>query len=123
MTGMTIRLKRIYEPAEEDDGYRILVDRLWPRGISKDNATIDLWLKEIAPSTALRKWFSHDPEKWDEFKSRYFAELDGRSHYLQTRILINLIRTTNITLIYSSRDTEHNQAVALREYLESHRNK
>lgn len=122
MAEMTIRLKRIYEPVEEDDGYRILVDRLWPRGISKDNAAIDLWLKDVAPSTALRQWFNHDPEKWDEFKSRYFSELPDRSHYLQTHILIKLIRTKNITLIYSSRDTEYNQAVALREYLESNLN-
>lgn len=118
---MTIHLKRIYELAEEEDGCRILVDRLWPRGISKDNAVIDLWLKDVAPSTALRKWFSHDPERWDKFKSRYFAELDENSGYIQ--LLINVLEVTNLTLIYSSRDTEYNQAVALREYLESNRNR
>lgn len=117
---MDIFLKRIYEASEVEDGYRVLVDRLWPRGISKAHAKVDLWLKEIAPSTALRKWFSHDPEKWDEFKSRYFAELDN-SRYIKP--LIKTIHETNVTLIYSSRDTQHNHAVVLHEYLESHRNK
>jgi uncharacterized protein YeaO (DUF488 family) len=75
---MTIQLKRVYDPALESDGYRILVDRVWPRGIRKEKAQIDLWLREVAPSVALRKWFGHDPSKWEEFKERYFVELDER---------------------------------------------
>lgn len=113
---MTICLKRIYDPVEERDGYRVLVDRLWPRGAGKQDAAIDLWLKEAAPSTALRQWFNHDPEKWDEFKVRYFAELDNNRRHLQP--LLKAASKGNITLIYSSRDKEHNQALALREYLE-----
>ena len=113
---MTIGLKRIYESAEKRDGYRVLVDRLWPRGVSKGDAAIDLWLKEAAPSTALRKWFNHESKKWNEFKERYFAELDDNRPGLQP--LLKAARQGNVTLIYSSRDTEHNQAVALREYLE-----
>jgi uncharacterized protein YeaO (DUF488 family) len=113
---MTIRIKRIYEPAEAQDGYRVLVDRLWPRGVSKQDAAIDLWLKEAAPSTALRKWFNHVPERWDKFKGRYYAELDDNRQHLQP--LLKATKDGNITLVYSSRDQEHNQAVALREYLE-----
>lgn len=114
---MTIALKRIYEPIEEQDGFRVLVDRLWPRGIRKDAATIGLWLKDIASSTALRQWFKHDPKKWDEFKARYFAELDDNREYLQP--LLAAIREGKVSLIYSSRDEQHNQAVALKEYLEN----
>ncbi|MBZ0292374.1 MAG: DUF488 domain-containing protein [Anaerolineae bacterium] len=114
---MTIALKRIYEPVGDRDGLRILVDRLWPRGIRKDAAAIDLWLKDIAPTTALRQWFNHDPEKWDEFKARYFAELDNNRESLQP--LFEAIREDNISLIYSSRDELYNQAVALKEYLEN----
>ncbi len=113
---MTIGIKRIYEPVEEKDGYRVLVDRLWPRGIRKKEAGIDLWLKDAAPSTALRQWFNHEPEKWDEFKKQYFAELDNNRQLLQSFIEDNKKR--RITLVYASRDTEHNQAVLLRQYLE-----
>src|SRR5690606_454308 len=114
--GVTIRLKRVYEPVEEQDGYRVLVDRLWPRGISKSDAAINLWLKEAAPSTALRQWFNHEPEKWNEFKARYFSELDDNMPILQQ--LLEAAKAGTVTLIYSSRDEAHNQAVALREYLE-----
>lgn len=114
---MTINLKRVYEPASEQDGYRVLVDRLWPRGISKANAAVDLWLKEVGPSTPLRQWFSHDPQKWTEFKARYFAELDANQQHLAP--LLEAARAGNLTLVYSSRDEEHNQAVALREYLQA----
>jgi uncharacterized protein YeaO (DUF488 family) len=113
---MTIRIKRVYEPAEAQDGYRVLVDRLWPRGVSKQDAAIDLWLKEAAPSTVLRKWFNHVPERWDKFKGRYFAELDENGEHLQP--LLKAAKEGNITLVYSSRDQKHNQALALREYLE-----
>lgn len=114
---MTINLKRVYEPASEQDGYRVLVDRLWPRGISKAKAAVDLWLKEAGPSAPLRQWFSHDPQKWPEFKTRYFAELDGSRQLLAP--LLEAARAGNLTLVYSSRDEEHNQAVALREYLQA----
>jgi uncharacterized protein YeaO (DUF488 family) len=114
---VTIRLKRIYEPVGEQDGYRVLVDRLWPRGVSKDDAAIDLWLKEVAPSRSLRQWFNHDPKKWNEFKTRYFAELDDNRQRLKP--LLEVANVNNITLVYASRDEEHNQAIALREYLET----
>jgi uncharacterized protein YeaO (DUF488 family) len=114
---MQIKLKRIYEPIGQNDGYRVLVDRLWPRGVSKNHAKIDLWLKETAPSTALRRWFNHDPKKWSEFRARYFAELDTNRQLLQP--LLEAANMGNVTLVYASRDEEHNQAVALREYLET----
>lgn len=114
---MAISLRRIYEPVGERDGYRVLVDRLWPRGISKTNAAIDLWLKEAAPSTPLRHWFNHELEKWAEFKTRYFAELDKSQQVLQP--LLDVAKVGNITLVYASRDEQHNQAVALKEYLEN----
>lgn len=113
---MRFNVKRIYEPADEQDGYRVLVDRLWPRGVSKNDAAIDLWLKEAAPSTDLRRWFNHEPEKWDKFRERYAAELDQNRQHLQP--LLDAANEGNVTLIYSSRDEKHNQAVALRSYLE-----
>lgn len=113
---MSIQLKRAYEAAAESDGYRVLVDRLWPRGISKQNARIDLWLKEIAPSTELRKWFDHDHAKWDEFRQRYSRELDSRPELVTQ--LADLVRERTVILVYGSKDSEYNQAVALKEYLE-----
>lgn len=113
---MPIKLKRIYEDANEDDGYRVLVDRIWARGMSKERAQIDLWLKEIAPSTKLRKWFGHAPERWTEFIRRYHAELDAMPDTVQQ--LRNIITShETVTLIYSAKDEQHNQAVALRDYL------
>lgn len=113
---MPIGVKRAYEAPAAKDGYRVLVDRLWPRGLAKEGAKLDAWLKEIAPSTELRKWFGHDPEKWPEFKRRYFEELDGRDQALQE--LLAKVRAGHVTLLYGARDERHNQAVALREYLE-----
>lgn len=111
-----IKIKRIYEGFEESDGYRILIDRLWPRGLSKEKAKIDLWLKEIAPSEELRKWFGHDPVKWDEFKEKYGAEL--KSHKEQIEEIKNLVKTHKIiTLLYAARDEAHNNAVVLKELL------
>lgn len=108
-----IKVKRVYDPIEKDDGLRVLVDRLWPRGISKNK--VDLWLKDIAPSDELRKWFGHDPSKWDEFKRRYFEELDANP---KVSILLQLIRKgENITLLYASK-SPYTNAVALKEYLE-----
>jgi len=112
-----IALKRAYEPARGDDGRRFLVERLWPRGVKKAALHISGWLKDVAPSTELRKWFSHDPAKWDEFRRRYFAELDAHRDALQP--LLDAARQDEVTLVYSSHDQEHNNAVALKEYLES----
>jgi len=116
---MDIRLKRAYEPSKKDDGFRVLVDRLWPRGVSKSSARIDLWLKEIAPSAALRKWFGHDPLKWDAFRARYFRELQKNPKAVAQ--LNEIIRNGPVTLLFAAKDQEHNNAVALKEYLESGR--
>ncbi|WP_048057737.1 DUF488 domain-containing protein [Metallosphaera cuprina] len=108
-----IKLKRVYEPVDKDDGIRVLVDRLWPRGVSKSK--VDVWLKDVAPSEDLRRWFNHDPSKWEEFKRRYFDELDKNP---KIEILLQLIRkNTNVTLVYASK-SPYNNAVALKEYLE-----
>ena len=112
-----IQLKRAYDRAGSQDGKRFLVERLWPRGIKKTDLPLDGWLKEVAPSTALRKWFGHDPAKWDEFRRRYFAELDESTEAWNQ--LLQAARRGRVTLIYSSRDHEHNNAVALKIYLES----
>ncbi len=111
-----IRTKRIYDPPGSQDGYRILIDRLWPRGISKDKARIDEWRKELAPSDRLRKWFNHEPEKWDEFRRRYHEEL--RPKIKEVRDLAQKPSPKTITLLYGARDEEHNNAVALKEFLE-----
>lgn len=115
---MTIYIKRAYEKPASNDGQRILVDRMWPRGVSKREAGIDLWLKEIAPSTELRKWFGHDPEKWREFKTRYFRELSTHEDIL--RELANKVRAGNVTLVFAAKNEEFNNAVAIREYLLKH---
>jgi uncharacterized protein YeaO (DUF488 family) len=107
-----IKTKRIYEPSTKEDGFRILVDRLWPRGISKDRAKIDLWLREIGPSDDLRKWFAHDPAKWEEFKRKYEAELRAKGE-LANRIKQAEKDYGTVTLLYSAKDATHNQAVAL----------
>ena len=112
-----IRIKRIYEQAAEEDGFRILVDRLWPRGLSKEKAKVDLWLKEVAPSSELRKWFSHDPTKWAEFKEKYEKELVAKQPLLKEIRRMENEKGT-VTLLYSARDVEHNNAVALQAALE-----
>ncbi|KAA3620747.1 MAG: DUF488 domain-containing protein [Proteobacteria bacterium] len=112
-----IRVKRVYDGASKDDGLRVLVDRIWPRGVTRDQAAVDLWLKEVAPSTALRRWFGHDPDKWVEFKRRYYEELGQRPESLTH--LLESVRVGPVTLVYAARDRDHNQAVALRLYLES----
>ena len=112
-----IHIKRVYEPAEPEDGTRILVDRLWPRGIEKKALRLDSWHKDVAPSTELRKWSHHDPARWDEFRRRYFAELDSNPAAWSS--LAELARNGNVTLLYSARDERHNNAEALRDYLES----
>lgn len=110
-----VRLKRAYEPPAHDDGTRVLVDRLWPRGVTKADAALDQWAKELAPSTALRKWFAHDPARWPEFRVRYATEV--RQHQGPLRQLRALARTGRITLVYSAHDEVHNDAVALRDFL------
>ena len=110
-----IRLKRAYQPAAADDGARILVDRLWPRGLKKSDAAIDRWLKDIAPSTALRQWFAHDPARWPEFRRRYAAEVRGRPDQLAE--LRALVRKGPVTLVFAARDELRNDAVVLRHVL------
>jgi len=110
-----IRTKRVYEEPSSRDGFRILVDRIWPRGLSKDKARIDRWLKDIAPSAELRKWFGHDPARWDEFRARYFRELDAKPELVEE--IRSRAKKTTVTLLYAARDPEHNNAVCLREYL------
>ncbi len=110
-----VRLKRVYEPAAEDDGARVLVDRLWPRGLRKGEAAIDRWDKNVAPSTELRRWFGHDPARWEEFRQRYIEEL--REHAVELDELRGIARRGRLTLLYSAHDEAHNQAVVLREVL------
>ena len=112
-----IKAKRVYEKSAKDDGTRVLVDRLWPRGISKKAAKIDEWLKEIAPSDKLRKWFGHDPSKWEGFKQKYLRELEGKRDLRKK--LQDIARVGTLTLVYSARDEMHNQAIALKEFLET----
>ncbi len=112
-----ILLKRIYEKAEKNDGYRILVDRLWPRGVSRENAKIDLWLKEVAPSDSLRKWFNHDVDKWSEFKKKYREELKKNNSFFE-ELQAYQKKHKVITLLYGAKDTSHNQAIILQELLE-----
>jgi uncharacterized protein YeaO (DUF488 family) len=110
-----IKLKRIYDPSSREDGKRVLVDRLWPRGIKKENAHIDEWLKDIAPSDALRKWFSHDPSRWKEFKKRYHDELKDKKELLKQ--LLADSRKGTVTLLFGSKDIEHNNAIVIKEVL------
>lgn len=114
---MKLKIKRVYEKPAEDDGKRILVDRLWPRGLTKEKAAVDLWLKEIAPSTELRKWFSHDPENWKEFQKRYHQELKKNKEHVS--ILKEQLRKGVVTLVYGARDEEHNEALVLKEWFSS----
>jgi len=115
----TVQIRRIYEPAAVAEGIRVLVDRVWPRGITKQNARIDHWLKDIGPSTSLRKWFGHDPARFDEFRRRYIDEL-GQNHEAVGQ-LREIARGHKVTLLYGARDEAHNQAVVLAEFLERHR--
>lgn len=118
---MTIRLKRIYEPADPDDGFRILVDRLWPRGISKERAGIDLWLKDAAPSPELRKDFCHDPAKWEEFRTHYFGELQNNRDAVP--VIRDRAARGTVTLVYAAKDEQHNHALVLKEFLEKRKGK
>jgi len=112
---MSIRIKRIYEPASKSDGMRILIDRIWPRGMTKDDARVDLWLKDVAPTTALRRWFDHRPERWADFSRRYVAELAENEAVDELREALKTRKP--ITLLYAARDEEHNHALVLARYL------
>ena len=114
-----VKLKRVYDPVSRTDGTRFLVERLWPRGVSKERLHLTSWLKEVAPSTELRQWFKHDPLKWSAFRTRYFRELDSRPE--SWRPIHSAARRGMVTLVYSSHDEEHNNAVALKEYLQAKR--
>lgn len=115
-----IKTKRVYEPYEPSDGKRFLIDRLWPRGIKKEELKIDGWLRDIAPSDQLRRWFSHDPSKWEEFKKRYLDEIENKSDF---KMLLELAKTDDITLVYSSREQVYNNANALKGFIEQNMNK
>ena len=110
-----VKIKRVYEEPEKSDGKRILVERLWPRGFTKEKAGIDLWLKEIAPTTELRKWFNHEPSKWQEFQKRYQQELENNEE--QVSKLSDQLKSGAVTLIYSAKDEQHNAAIVLKEWL------
>ena len=116
---MNIKIKRVHEKPAEEDGLRILVDRLWPRGLTKEKAAVDLWLKDIAPSTELRKWFDHDPEKWNEFKKKYFAELKGNQEAVS--ILKDHVKKGVVTLLYAAKDEAHNEALLLSDLFKKER--
>ena len=111
-----IKLKRVYKEPSPTDGLRILVDRLWPRGLTKERAAVDLWLKELAPSTELRKWFGHDPAKWREFQTRYREEVHDNDEVLQ--VLKEKVKKNTVTLVYGARDEHHNEALVLKQILE-----
>jgi uncharacterized protein YeaO (DUF488 family) len=117
--GMMIKLKRAYEKPAKDDGERILVERLWPRGVTKEQAKLDLWLKEIAPSAELRKWFGHDPDKWVEFRRRYLKELGQKADLI--KLLKRKAKEGTITLVYAARDEAHNGALVLQQLLQKSR--
>jgi uncharacterized protein YeaO (DUF488 family) len=113
-----LKIKRVYDVVDESDGYRILVDRLWPRGLSKEKAKVNLWLKDVAPSDELRKWFAHEPKKWAGFKRRYFRELvDNKSELIG--LISKKAKEGVVTLLYAAKNEKYNNAVALKEYLES----
>lgn len=113
---MKTTIKRVYEKPGKEDGLRILVDRLWPRGLTKEKAAVGLWLKEIAPTTELRKWFGHDPEKWNEFKKKYVAELKKNKEPVS--LLKEKIKEGKVTIVYAAKDQEHNEALVLLNYIE-----
>lgn len=117
MPAEAVKLKRVYDPPSADDGQRLLVDRLWPRGISKERARLDGWLRELAPSTELRRWFGHDPARWQEFQRRYREELAAPERQPALETLQQALRAGPVTLLYAARDTEHNEAQVLAELL------
>ncbi len=119
MSKLQIRLKRAYDPPAEEDGQRVLVERLWPRGLKREEARLDDWLRDVAPSDALRRWFGHDPARWEEFQWRYRRELEDAEHQAALAKLRERAKQGTLTLIFAAKDTEHNSAQVLREVLES----
>ncbi|SHF79758.1 Uncharacterized conserved protein YeaO, DUF488 family [Fodinibius roseus] len=117
MSKSHLHIKRIYEDPSQDDGYRVLVDRLWPRGVSKEDAQLDEWLKEIAPSTKLRTWFDHDPDKFDEFSDRYKVELTQKEEVVDR--LLDIVEEQQVTLLYAAKNEEHNHAKVLKEFMDT----
>lgn len=115
---MEIKIKRVYEDAEKGDGYRVLIDRLWPRGVKKDSGKLDKWLKEVAPSTELRKWFNHEPEKWEDFRRKYHAELKASEALSELTAAVRKYKT--ITLLYAAKDEHYNHAIVLQQFLKQH---
>lgn len=115
-----IKIKRVYDKPSKDDGRRILIDRLWPRGLRKEDARIDAWMKDLAPSSELRKWFGHDPDKWTAFRKCFFSELDGHRDLVEE--IVGLARKGTVTLLFGSKEERINNAVALKDYLGSHGN-
>lgn len=118
---MAVSIKRIYAPVAAADGFRILIDRLWPRGMKKQDASVDVWLKEVAPSTALRKWFDHDPHKWEQFKKKYLTELRGSAALKELISLAHKHKT--LTLLFAAKEETYNHAVILQQYLKEHAGK
>jgi uncharacterized protein YeaO (DUF488 family) len=116
------KLKRVYDESHPEDGFRVLVERLWPRGVTRADAALDLWLKDVAPSTELRKWFGHDPAKWNQFRERYWAELD-RQPQAVAMLLRKAGEEHRVTLVYSARDQVRNSAVVLKDYLQAHQHR
>ena len=112
---MVLRVKRVYDAVSDEDGFRILVDRIWPRGMSKEKARLALWLKDIGPSDGLRKWFGHDPEKWSEFKQRYYKELNDKERLIT--LILEKMSSGNVTLLFGAKDEKFNNAIALKEYI------
>jgi uncharacterized protein YeaO (DUF488 family) len=117
VTSRNLRIKRVYDAPERSDGFRLLVDRLWPRGVSKTRAKLDDWMPELAPSTELRKWFGHDPERWNEFRRRYWAELARKQASISS--IRDRLHDGRVTLLYAARDPTHNQAHALKQFIEA----
>jgi uncharacterized protein YeaO (DUF488 family) len=115
-----LKIKRVYDPPSPNDGKRILIDRLWPRGLKKEDAKVDDWIKEVAPSTELRMWYGHDPKKWAEFKRRFFSELHRRQDLVES--IVNASRKGTVTLLFGSKEERFNNAVALREFVEARMN-
>jgi len=112
-----LRIKRVYDEPSGEDGVRILVDQIWPRNITKNKARVDLWLKEVAPSNELRRWFGHQDQKWDEFKQRYYQELENKEHLI--KLITEKLTSGNVTILFGAKNRNHNNAVALKEYIDS----
>ena len=119
MSTLQIKIKRVYDPPAAEDGQRVLIDRLWPRGVKREEARLDAWLRDVAPSDALRRWFGHDPARWDEFQARYRRELEDEAHQRALAQLRERAKHGTLTLLFATKDTEHNSALVIRQALEA----